>query len=1530
MVAVVLLFLIPATLYVALSLPSVQRHIAARAEKELSELLTVNVAISDISIVPFNRLALQGVTIDDASGNHAIEINRLAAGISVWDLLIRDNIIVTYAEISGLEANIYKQTPESPLNIQPVIDALKPKDKTKPPTKFDFRINTVVIRNSALSYNVLSQPADSGRFDRNHIGITNLRADIVLPRIKNDDFTIDLRRLSLQEQSGVKLTNLSGLFHITAKGSTVKNAVIDLAASHIALGDMELKYDNYGELKKLWSEKPIDIDIHKGSFAGTTDLVPFVPQLRGLDITFYTELQAQATAHHVRIDRMDLSSSYGLELSLTGNIHEPLRPKEMSIDIPDLRLKTEGSKASDLIGRFTYLSGNVRTIMANMGQTELKADIRGTIAEGNLVAYLSGAPGTIDINSTYATGATPKAAGKVSFDEFSGERLMHGLNGPLADLGNITANIDYDLTFPKRKPQGRFKATVADIVYRQHHFTDIKANAEAAGNNYSGSFSVDNPGVFVDLDTEVTVDGPEKRIYINLAARDVEPSLFNIDPSHPDRRFSIYCIGEVSGPDMDHLTGQLDIDDLSYGSDEKSVYIQDFDFQLTSNEGINRVKLNSDIIDGSIEGEYRLSALPRICRGLVGSVMPELTGYKPSVKKDSEDDTDRLFYNFTIKDTAPIEPLVKLPVKVIHPIRISGGIDAPARKMDLSIDAPYLQQGNKLIESTSVSAVFNGAGETDSLGQGELIFSTMLPTKKGPLTLFSSTTASNDHVDTRLNWKIARDRDFSGDLSLSAAFDRDEQNKLLTRIDVNPGRMVFNDTVWTVEPSKIDIADKRAEIHGFSVGRDKQYLTIEGAASANPADTITLTLEDINLDYVFETLDISTAMFGGNATGQFFATDLFSRKPKVTTPGLKVRNLTYNHSLMGNAFIKSGWNPETKAVSLDADILQPNGRHSFIDGYIKPMADSLDLKFKADRISIGFLLPFMSAFATDISGYASGDARLYGSFKLIDMTGDVYGEDVKLTLGFTNTSYTTTDSVHFKPGRIDIPGITIKDQYGHTARVDGWVTHQCFKQPRFNFQVRDADNLLVYDVKESQNSRWFGHILGNGRASITGEPGLVEIGANITTMANSSFTFVLSDELDAQEYNFIRFRDRDRAKKDSIAQLNAPPAIVQELKARMAAQNVEGPPSIYKIDISVDVTPQAQVVLVMDPVGGDRIRAYGAGNIRMAYDSANEDLRLNGTYTVERGKYNFTLQDIIIKDFTIKNGSSITFNGDPYAAQLNLAATYSVNANLSDLDESFLADRDLNRTNVPVNALLLVTGDMRQPDIKFDLEFPTLTQDTYRKVRSIVNTDDMMNRQIIYLLALNRFYTPDYMTTTKGNELVSVASSTISSQLSSMLGQLSDNWSLAPNFRSDRGDFSDVEVDLALSSHLLNNRLLLNGNFGYRDKAMNNNSFIGDFDIEYLLNRRGTIRLKAYNRYNDQNYYVKSALTTQGVGIMFKRDFDNMFSFLRKFRKEPEEKTDSVKPQPLKKDTTAVKVKADTAVHHKASSSDDFITIRPK
>lgn len=389
--------------------------------------------------------------------------------------------------------------------------------------------------------------------------------------------------------------------------------------------------------------------------------------------------------------------------------------------------------------------------------------------------------------------------------------------------------------------------------------------------------------------------------------------------------------------------------------------------------------------------------------------------------------------------------------------------------------------------------------------------------------------------------------------------------------------------------------------------------------------------------------------------------------------------------------------------------------------------------------------------------------------------------------------------------------------------------------------------------------------------------------ADMTTVGQSAFTFVLTDSQEALDYKFLTFTDRRKEARlqEEAADPESPDEIVAAFNRKVAEEAADE--SVFAMDIRATITPSARLTIVMDPVAGDKITSHGGGAMNLTYNSASNDIKMYGKYTLSEGTYNFSLQDLILKDFIIKPGSSISFNGDPLNGLLDIRAAYRVNTNLTDLDKSFATDHDLNRTNVPVDAMLLVKGEMTQPDISFDIELPTLNDEVSQKVRSIISSEDMMNRQIIYLLALNRFYTPEYMGGgNSGGEWASVASSTLSSQLTNMLGQLTDKINIAPSLRSDKGDFSDLEVDLALSSRLFNNRLLINGNFGYRDRTSSSSTFIGDFDIEYLLTRSGSVRLKAYNHFNDQNYYLKSALTTQGLGVAWRKDFDRLFRHRRK------------------------------------------------
>lgn len=1481
---VALAFVLPAVLYVALSMPSVQKFLCERAESEFSRLLNSDVDIEYISVSPFNRVTLHGVRVNDPAGNTVLRFHRLGAGLNAWKYVTGGRVVLDYAEIIGMDARLSRDSIGAPLNVQYIIDALSPKNKNKPPTRFDLRINTVVIRTSRISYDVLSEPVRETGFDKNHITVSGLRADVQLPRLKNDDFVIDLRRLAFTERSGFTLSDLSGFVHLTASGAEVRRLRIAMPHSLIAVNDQKLTYNGFDALKTSWREMPFDLRLEKGSHLSTADMTAFVPQLDGLDMDFAFSMNVAGTIDDFNIDDFELRSGDVADIRLDGTVRKVLSAESRTIALPRLSVVADCRALAGIADRFRTLDKQTRTVLTNAGRVEIDASGSGDMLSGEIGVFVKAACADMKLDSRYArrTPASPVTLrGTVDVDRFDGSLLMAGTGNALADLTALKANADFDITAGRGIPSGKAALTVANAVFRQRSIGGLEMAISSDNGIAEAEIFVDDRAGYVNARAVASLAGKNRTLDMTADLRDVDLPMLGL--AKLGNRLSVRCDADLSGTSVDDVAGTVRISDVLLTADHsRDIRLDRISLRSVRDAAADSLLLSSELVDACVAGRYQFRTFVPVGKAILSQVLPALAMSGSGNHGFPAKDVDGNEFNYTVdlKTLDPLSPRIKLPVRVIDPIDIEGSFSSSTRSMSVRVDAPYLLQGKKLIENTALQAGVTPADSTAE-SRGFMNFTTTLPTKNGPMTLNAVASAVADRIDANLAWKVARDRDFSGDVNLTTAFSRDEAGKLCTELMVNPGRLVFNDTVWTIDPARITMAGKEASVNGFRVWRDNQYISIDGRVSDLPTDTITLALRDVNLDYVFETLDIPTAMFGGNATGDFYATKLLTSTPEAYTPGLKVKSLTYNYSLLGDAYLQSGWDNATKGITLKADITQPDGRHSFVDGAIYPLADSLDLRFEADRLQIGFLKPYMAAFAKDVGGYATGSARLWGTFKLIDMVGEVYGEDVSLTLGITNTTYTTTDSVRFTPGRIEIDNITLRDMYGHTARLNGWVTHECFKSPRFDFRVTEAKDFLVYDMKENSEFQWYGRVFGDGGAVIKGIPGLVDITVAMATASGSTFTYVLSDALSAQEYNFITFRDRDRARKDSIAAADAPPPLVRQIKEDLANQAEQASSSAYKMDFNIDITPRALITLVMDPVGGDRIRAHGSGVLRLVYDSADEDLRMNGTYTLEDGKYNFTLQDIIIKDFTINPGSSISFHGDPYAAQLDLTAKYQVKANLTDLDETFREDKELNRTNVPVDALMIVSGDMRQPDISFDLDFPTLTQDTKRKVRSIVNTEEMMNRQIIYLLALNRFYTPDYMNATRGNELVSVASSTISSQLSNILGQLSDNWNIAPNFRSDRGDFSDMEFDVALSSHLLNNRLLLNGNLGYRDKSMNNNSFIGDFDIEYLLNRSGSLRLKAYNRYNDQNYYLKSALTTQGVGIVFKRDFDSMLSFLR-------------------------------------------------
>jgi len=1471
---------VPAVTYVALSLTPVQNRIARECERRLSELLDCKVTVGSLGIIPFNRVVLRNVVVETVPGDTLLTARRLGAGVRLWSLVSDDPMTVNYLELVGMDARLWKLDKDAPLNLQPVLDALKPRDTGKPPARFDLKINTVLLRSSKISYNVLSEPARNG-FDANHLEVSHLRADIRLPRLRNNDFSAEIRRMAFSERCGFRLENLTASGHISDSELAVGKLSVTLPSTNLMFEDIRLPLHGMKNIARALETEKTEIALCGGSHITPSDLSAFVPALSGLnDRLTFDRLTAAGNAGAFTLD---LAAEYeGISLSAECSA-SGLKGPGRNIGIKALSLKANGSEIENLISAFRPLKPKTSGLLRELG--DVAVDVSASLSGNRVSADISVdtdpaalgflAYGTINSAKNFA----------LSFDAFTDGDADLSVFALSDDPGTAAGSVSGEISRHGNRWDGKCDLSLDHISLKGVVYSDLEAHAFMEEGVLKGDVTIDNDPVSLNLTGEWGVLTPGKHMAVSGEIKHLEPSAMNLWKKYPGGVLSGKVDVELAGARLHDMLGYVSLSDVSFRlPDGTGVGME----SLTMHADSTGIDLHSDYVDGHLRGIYNFPELVPACRSIVADVFPAAAGgaEQPGPHEHrAHAGTNDFTFRFTLKETERLADFFHLPLSVVYPVKIAGEIDESSHNIAFSIDAPYLRQGSKLVEDTRLSLVLDGRD-----GTADLDMTTTAPTKNGPMTVLLDAAGKNDCLRTGISWKIDRDKAYEGSVGAMTTFMKEEDGKLVTNVNLLPGTLTFNDSTWTVNPAKVVISGgKEIRVDGINVHRSNQFVRINGTVSDDYASMLTLNLRNFSLDYLFESLGIDKVMLGGDASGTFYASRLLSAEPVLETPGLNVKGISYNKVVLGDALVQSRWNPDDKAITLGAVIDQEEGRRSFVDGAIFPMNDSLDITFNVDHAKVGFMQPYMEAFASDITGYASGRARIWGNFKYIDLEGDVYAEDLRLKVNFTNTYYTATDSVHFSAGLIDLNGITIRDSEGHPARLNGWVRHTFFKEPRFEFGITDAHDFLSYNETSRENPVWYGKIYGNGSAFVKGEPGRIDINVDMATAPRSTFTFVLSDQEVADEYSFLTFRDKNKMSgelTDTIVLRDTSMDLVNRLKA-MAGSHSEDSPSDYNISLQMRVTPQAQIVLVMDPVGGDRIRAYGSGHLRMDYGSANNDLKMYGTYTLDRGDYNFTLQDVIIKDFSIKSGSTIVFNGDPYGAQLNIQAVYSLNANLSDLDESFLQDKDLNRTNVPVHALMKVNGDIRQPEITFDLEFPTLTSDIYRKVRSIISTDDMMNRQIIYLLALNRFYTPEYMnSTSRRNELASVASSTISSQLSNLLGQISDNWNISPTFRSDKGDFSDVEVDVALSSRLLNNRLLFNGNFGYRDNRLNSNQFIGDFDLEYILDREGMWRLKAYNRYNDQNYYLRTAHTTQGVGVVLKRDFDSFFSFLKAFRKK--------------------------------------------
>ncbi|MGL4518685.1 MAG: translocation/assembly module TamB domain-containing protein [Phocaeicola sp.] len=1465
-------------LLILVDTPWVQRRLSTLAAQELSQLLQTEVSINAIQLGLFNRIVLKDVVLKDQSSQQLLHVTRLAAQFEIAPLL-QQRIVVNSLQLYDFEADLYQENPHTTPNYQFLLDALASKDTVQTNTPLNLRLNTVLVRRGDLSYHVASAPHTPDQFNPQHIAITNLFATLSIKALQSDSINASIRRLSFDEQSGFSLQKLSTKLIANKQQLQVSRLSVELPHTQVNIDSLIARYDSLPNLFQLTPTTTYQASIN--GHLVLADVAPFVPQLSHFQSPIQLHINAAGVGKSIHCSLLHLSTYEGLSLKAKGQLTQWDQPEhaKLSGEISEFSLTKEGAQSL-----FANLDQPLPPPVARMGEIYFHGNATGLLNQLSLHGLLQTDAGAI-------MGEMRLEKNHEGKNSYSGQITAHELDmghllGQPEQMGNASFELSLNgCNYQQEYPEAALKGVINSFEYNHYTYQNITLEGLLKQGGFSGSIALHDPNGTIQLEGKIQNRQAIPNYQLTLAVKEFCPDRLNLSDNHPDMEFSFNLASQFRGNSIDNLVGQLSIDSLLVRQANAPYYaMQQLTLQASQEGDKKEIRIESPFMKGRITGNYNYTTLPQSILETLGNYLPALIEQpraKRTVQSNSTSQSNTTQSNATIErpqrgagsndidldlqisSTEILSKLLNLPVELHTPAHLSGYFYESQQQVAIKAYLPQFTYAKTRYESSTL-LIDNLSNQVSCNLRSSILL------KSGAMLNLSLQAAGKENqLHTVINWWNNTQNTYGGKVMANASFQKEEKKRapLKSQIEILPSQIVLNDTTWNLHPSHITIDSSRIAINNFLLEHQEQYLRINGKLTPNSTDTCSIQLNKINVGYVLDLVQFRDVAFDGYASGKVTLTQK-EGKPDMRTE-LKVANFSMNKSLLGDAHIKAFWDNKPGDIVIQADIAEKNLSTTRVRGYVSPVRQKLDLRIAADRTHLGLITPFVEGIVSEIDGRVSGNIRLFGPLKELDLEGAVEANlDTKIDV--LNTYFQIRqDSVRLQSGQITFDNILLLDRQGQSGRLTGGLYHNKLKELRYNFQVT-PQNMLLYNTTTPDDLPFYGKVYATGRVQIAGGEEGMEVTANLRTEPHTDFTYSEGVITEATNSQFITFQDKTPQRiQDQIET-----ELYHPLNAKQQQQQT-GTPLDLRINLMVEATPSATMRVITDPLSGDNITATGSGNIQVNFHSKG-DLRMFGNYTIQSGVYKLSIQEIIRKDFILNPGGTIRFTGDPYYANLNLQAAYAVNsASLRDLGMGIQTTQG-GQSSIRVNCLMNLTGNLANPNIKFDLELPTVSNEDRELIRSVTQTEEQMNTQIIYLLTIGKFYAFDYANSGQSsNATSSLAFSTLSGQLNNMLSSLLENknWDVGANFSTGEKGWSDVEAQAMLSGRLFNDRLLLNGQFGYRENTVTNNNFMGDFEAIYLLEKRGEWRLKGYSKTNER-FYMKSTLTTQGIGVMYKKDFD--------------------------------------------------------
>lgn len=1440
-IAVLLLLLL--LLSISLSLPFVQTKIAQYATEKINKDFGTNIAIDEVAITFFGGVKLKKVLILDHHKDTLIYSQRIKTSILSFKNLVDGKLIFGDIRLDDFELNIVNYKNEKDTNLDLFVAAF---DDGKPGSgKFLLTSSNIYIKNSHFTL------TDYNRENPKDVDFSNLNGHLKTFEIKGANVSTAIKKLSFKDHRGLVVTNLASNFTYTKKKIALENLDLKTEESHLK-GKVVLNYDRDKKDFSNFNNKVVFDVIMDDSQIATNDIRYFYDEM-GKNKIFNLKSKINGTLNDFYLTNLFLKDNNNSVIKGDVNFKNlfPRSPGTFFMkgefdritsnyqDLTQLLPNILGKKLPSSLqkfGQFTFVGSTELT------QTYINANFVMNTALGLIESDLN----MQDIDNI----DNAKYIGNVILDDFNIGSLLNR-----KDVGKVSLNIDIDgKGFTQKLLDTKFIGDISKLTYNGYAYSKLIVDGSFKDPIFVGKVNSNDPNLFMDF--EGTVDLRNKATVLDFHTKIDYANLKNLN--FINDTISIFK-GDIKiqtkGNSIDNLVGDVVLTSFSY-QNKKDTYFIDY---LTINSAYNElnernIKITSDgAIEGNVVGKFRFNQLEDMVENSLGSLY---TNYKPNNIGSHQ----YIKFNFEIfsKVIEIFYPEISIATNTI----LKGNISSNAKDFQLNFSSPQIKYSDNILDNIIVKVdnrnpLYNTYFQLDSI-----------KTKKYKIRDFSLINSiSNDTLNFRTEFKGGKKGLDFYNLNLYHTINDENQNV----VGFKKSEMQFKDQIWFLNEKQETknnrvVFDKKLtnfSFENFILSHDDENINFSGFINDGESKDLQITFKNVDLSKV--TPDVEKFRFEGNLNGKIN----FKQSSTVFQPtsSLTIGNVHVNGIEYGDLNLNISGDETLRKFYINSSLENKNVESFSADGTIEIVNNQtlLDVDMSFNNFNLGILGDIGGDVISKIRGFASGNARIDGEIEKLDYNGRLFVSGAGLAIPYLNADYQFEDKtvVDVTENKFIIRESTITDtKFKTKGTLGGFIKHNQFEDWQLDLSL-NSDRILVLNTPDSEGAAFYGDAFMNGSATISGPTSGLIIAVNATSAKGTDIKIPINDAVDSDQNDYLHFLTS--AEKHNKNKLQA-----------TDNRDYDG----LELEFNLEITNNANVEVILDRNTGHSMKGSGFGTLLFRINTLGK-FEMWGDFSATEGSYNFKYRGLIDKRFDVKKGGYISWAGDPMAATLNLSAVYRV---IGGANPSVLLDNAFFNKKVDVDVIIDVKGNLTNPEPDFTINFPNVGSTLKAELQYKLDDKDVRQTQALYLLSTGGFLSQDGVSQSQlSNNLFEKASSIFNDLFSGQDDKLQVGIDYAtgdnnPEFQSD-GRFG-----VSLSSRI-NDRITVNGKVGVPVGGITETAIVGDVEVQYSVNKDGTLNLRVFNKENDINYIGQGVGYTQGIGMNYEVDFDTFKEFVNKIFK---------------------------------------------